>query len=426
MAKETHSGRRQRPWWEAERKRLVPVDGYMIRNFNPDFDIIEEHSPNPLPGMPYVAKGDIWYDVRFEGELPFLLKVRWFERRCLESGELTRRRWLNERLAEKVGRMPTREDLKAITVRTKRKRKLLIRYVRGDLVRRWWDVWFIFGGHDLVYPDYVPEDEVWIDIRQDPREVKFTLHHELHERKNMSKGMRYPTAHRLATASEQKLRSKELPVKRNKNRLVKSDNEPPFFFQKDGVGCGTTSLKSVLWHHGKRLSRKRIDRICGLTEDGIDHEPLAVGATRIGANAFMKDEGTLSELRFFLEQGYPVIVGWWSYDEEEEAEGYGPFDPKWNLEEREEWDCGHYSVLFHMSEHYVWLMDPQLFTLHDGTTVKGGERRMSIAEFLERWNDTDGSDYKPVQRWYLVVNFDGKTFAGRFKGGKDYLPEGRG
>jgi len=177
-----------------------------------------------------------------------------------------------------------------------------------------------------------------------------------------------------------------------------------------------------LWHHGKRLSKKKLNELCGMTEDGIDHEPLAIGATKTGAHAFAKAEGTLSELRHFLKEGYPVIVGWWSIQPDEAKMGYGPFDPKWDRDTREEWDCGHYSVLWRMNEKSVWLMDPQLFK-KNGKLVRGGIRRFSTDDFLKMWNDTDTNEYTEVQRWYLVVNFDGKTFAKRFKGGKDYLPE---
>lgn len=414
-------GRRERPWWKKEGKVIRYVPGYWIRHINPNFDIAEEHSPTPKPGMPYVPENEIWIDERFEGEKHFLLKMLWHERRCPETGEVAMRKWLNERIVAKNGRFPTKADLKAITRKTQRKGGLLIRYVRGELVRKWWDAWFVFGGHAFVYPHYIPENEVWIDIRQDSREVPFTLHHELHERKNMKKGMRYPRAHRLATASEQKLRSRELPIKRKKNRLRPLQVDS--FSQVDGIGCGTTSLKCVSWFHGRKFSRKELDRLCGLTEDGIDHEPLAVGATKTGAYAFMKDEGTLSELRFFLAQGLPVIVGWWSVQPDELEQGYSPvFDPSWDRDTREEMDAGHYSVVFHMSDKYIWLMDPQRFEV-DGEIVRGGERRMRIEDFLKVWNDTDTDEYKHVQRWYLVVNYDDRTFADRLKGGKDYQPQ---
>lgn len=423
MASDKKSGRRKRPWWKKEGKVIHLVDGFQIRNLNPDFSVIEHSSPTPKPGVPYIPEDEIWLDERFEGERDFLLKVLWYERRCPETGERSIRAWLNERLAERTG-PPSRMELREITVKTQRNGKLLVRYVRGEKVRRWWDVWFVFGGHDLIYPAYIPENEVWIDVRQDSREVKYTLHHELHERKNMAKGMSYPKAHRKATASEQKLRSREL-VKRRKRRKSKPKPLDVMGFHQRAAECGNTSLKCVCWYHGKRYSAKRLGELCGLTEDGIDHVPLAVGATRTGAHAFVKDEGSISELRRFLERGYPVIVGWWSILPEEAEDGYLPFDASWDRDKRAEMDAGHYSVVHHITDEWVYLMDPQAFTV-DGETIKGGFRRMRIKTFLDVWYDTDGPDYEKVERWYLVVNYDGKTFADVVKGGKDYLPEGKG
>jgi len=422
MASEKSLGRRRRPWWKAEHKSLVPVDGFAIRNLNPDFGIIDDFSPTPKPGVPYISDDEIWFDERFEGELQQQLRVLWHTRFVQHLPEKVMRAWLNARLAERRGPL-SKLDLREITAkRPKRKGNLLIRYVKGDLIRRRWDVWFIFGGHDLIYPDYIPENEVWIDIRQDPREAKYTLHHELFERRLMKKGMSYAKAHRLATKSEQKLRSREHDRrrKRRKNRL--KPLPVPVFSQADGRSCGTTSLKSVCRFHGKRVSKKTLNALCGLTEDGIDHIPLAKGATKLGAHAFVKAEGTLSELRHFIERGYPVIIGWWSVQPDEAAAGYGPFDPAWDREARAEGDCGHYSVVYHMSEKYVWIMDPQRF-MQAGKLVRGGRRRFRIEDFLSAWYDTDGPEYQKVERWYLVVNFDGKTFGKRFKDGKDLLPE---
>lgn len=421
MAPEKNAGRQKRPWWKKEKKTIQLVDGFSIRNFNPDFDIVEAHSPEPKPGMPYIPPDEIWIDERFEGERDFLLKVLWNERRCKEQSEEAMRAWLNEQLAERKG-PPSRFELREITARpSRREGDLLIRYVRGEKVRRWWDVWFVFGGHDLIYPSYIPENEVWIDIRQDPREIKYTLHHELHERQNMAKGMSYPKAHDKATASEQKQRSLLLTKKRKRQKNHLKALQVPSFSQVDGYSCGTTSLKCVTWFHGKRFSKKQLNDLCGLTEDGIDHDPLAIGATETGAYAFMKEEGTLSELRYFLGKGLPVIVGWWSFSKEDTEEGYGHFNASWDRDAREEWDCGHYSVVFHMSEEYIWLMDPQEFCAN-GEIVKGGERRFRTKDFLKHWYDTDTDDYRKVGRWMLVVNYNKETYSDRFEGGKDFLP----
>ena len=60
----------------------------------------------------------------------------------------------------------------------------------------------------ICLPDYIPKNEVWIDARQDKREIKDTLFHELFERGPMARGMRYNPAHALATKAEKQLRPK--------------------------------------------------------------------------------------------------------------------------------------------------------------------------------------------------------------------------
>ena len=81
-------------------------------------------------------------------------------------------------------------------------RKLLKKYshtvkvwiVNGEAVRGMYFVDFTEGGHDKVYP-FVPKNEVWIDDDVEPKEIRFIVLHELHERALMSKGMKYYKAH---------------------------------------------------------------------------------------------------------------------------------------------------------------------------------------------------------------------------------------
>jgi hypothetical protein len=60
--------------------------------------------------------------------------------------------------------------------------------VNGELVRFFFFIDFTEGGHGFVYP-FVPKNEVWLDDDLNPRERKFVLLHELHERNLMSKWM---------------------------------------------------------------------------------------------------------------------------------------------------------------------------------------------------------------------------------------------
>ena len=79
--------------------------------------------------------------------------------------------------------------------------KLKIWIVDGELVRDFFFVDFTEGGHDKVY-NFVPEKEVWLDDDLSPRERKFVLLHEVHERNLMAKGMKYDEAHKDSSRIE--------------------------------------------------------------------------------------------------------------------------------------------------------------------------------------------------------------------------------
>jgi hypothetical protein len=78
--------------------------------------------------------------------------------------------------------------------------------VDGKKVRNIFDNWFCHGGHCLVYPDYVPNGEIWIDNTSPKNEHDFLLIHELHEYNRMADGETYKTAHPKASKIEYECR----------------------------------------------------------------------------------------------------------------------------------------------------------------------------------------------------------------------------
>ena len=78
---------------------------------------------------------------------------------------------------------------------------LTIWIVNGEAVRDLFFIDFTCGGHNEVY-HFVPKNEIWIDDDMQPKERKFVLLHELHERARMKKGWVYPKAHFEASKIE--------------------------------------------------------------------------------------------------------------------------------------------------------------------------------------------------------------------------------
>jgi ABC-type bacteriocin/lantibiotic exporter with double-glycine peptidase domain len=169
----------------------------------------------------------------------------------------------------------------------------------------------------------------------------------------------------------------------------------PVFTQR-AAECGNTSLKAVCWYHGRRLSARRLGRLAGLTDEGIEHDGMVRAAEAAGARAIARAGATTAELGRWLDRGHPPIVGWWLRDP-----GDAHFDPRWPLRERKRRDCGHFSVVIGLDAGSIWLMDP---TPH-GPAGRAGPRRLPLAEFTRCWYDTDGPGYDLVPRWFLVADF---------------------
>jgi hypothetical protein len=366
----------------ASKKKVRYVDGFAIRNIFPDFDVVESHSSSgdwrgDIP-TPFIPKGELWIDRRFKGEKDFLIEVHRIEQLKRTWPYRKVRAYLKERLCRQGPAPP-------FVVRSYRRDGLTVRMVRGEIVRRHLDPCFIFGGHDLVY-DYIPAKEVWIDIRQDRREVPYTLFHELRERALMKRGWSYDRAHAKATEEERTRRRKEVAKKYPRPLRMKP------FFQTAGH-CGPVSLQIVLARFGREYEQEYLAQLCRTSpETGTDHEWLVRAAEYLGASVHASAGGRLSDLRrFVLKERLPVIVGW-----------YSPSKPrKWKFDPSKDEVEDHFSVMYHLSSTHVYLMDPDAET---------GRRRMSVGRFLKLWWDTDGPDDERVDRWYMVLNFEGRSF----------------
>lgn len=191
------------------------------------------------------------------------------------------------------------------------------------------------------------------------------------------------------------------------------DLRVPVFGQREAE-CGNTSLKSVMWHLGRRFSARALGRMAGMNDEGTNHVGLVEAARRAGASVYERERGSIAELRWFLARGHPAIIGWWTM-----GEGDQHFDPRWTLAQRRELDCGHFSVVSGIDATRVLLMDPQWVPKGNRLCVLG-RVWMPISELQRVWYDTDTDAYTKVERWYMVAHRTDEGFAARFRGGADH------
>lgn len=386
------------------------INGFPIRSINPDFDIINWRKDGRAAPICDIPKNQIWIDERFIDEEAFLLKLYLAEQKYeAEHGSDFKESVFRAFLKKEFTWPGERPSLADLTVRKRRQGRFLIRFVDGSIVRQWIDPWFSFGGHHLIY-DYVPCDEIWIDAKQHPKDAEYTLAHEIREWWLMGRGLPYHEAHDLATKYEKILRVRDMTSKHSHSIMLHMKSH----WQEKPGSCGPASAKILLQYSNKNWSEKVLRQMCGTNSDGTNHYPLIRGLRKTGATVSVKSNATIDDIKKFLQKDMPVLIGMWSPEL-----GELHFDSKWNLNDRRQKDCGHYSVVCGISDRQVTIMDPDNYWIEKGN--KTGRRRMSIGAFLNHWYDTDGKNYKQVKAWMLVINFSDK----QFKGMKNYSPKAK-
>ena len=190
------------------------VDGDYIRtNINEEFTNFGQHYR-----FDFIPKNEFWIDKEYGGgnEAEFyiddMLNINKFMSQGVSHKEAIRRVNIIERKERKkseffrknVGRAEGKtEEIKRV------KKELIKKYskgvkvwvVNGELVRDLFFLDFTEGGHDKIY-NFIPDREIWIDDDVSPKERKFILLHEIHERNLINKGLDYNFAHRLSSREE--------------------------------------------------------------------------------------------------------------------------------------------------------------------------------------------------------------------------------
>jgi hypothetical protein len=127
------------------KRRVRFVNGFSMRYMVPDLDICIWREKEGMVRTSFVPKDEIWIDWRYKREAQLLIDSMRIESMPRFEGApyAEVRRELNSRLCKR-GKTPD------FVVRKERHGALTIKYVKGDIVRLYFDPAFIFGGHDLV------------------------------------------------------------------------------------------------------------------------------------------------------------------------------------------------------------------------------------------------------------------------------------
>lgn len=159
------------------------------------------------------------------------------------------------------------------------------------------------------------------------------------------------------------------------------------FEQSKGL-CGPASLKILLSYFGKNYTEEQLAGLGGATQDsGTEHEGMISAIKELGGFVFVKEEGTIEELEYFIkEEKLPIIIGW--------------FDK----------DGDHYSVVVNITDKNIIIVDP---------ATNEPERWIDREKFSNIWFDFVGKENKILSwGWYMVVSFEKKKF--KTKGGYYY------
>jgi len=212
------------------------VDGKYIRdNIDEEFTNFGQHYR-----FKFIPKDELWIDEEeVPGEEKYYIDYLLVENRLMAKGKkydeavdkanvIERRERKKDYLIKKGIQTKKRreEDIEFVHKKLldKYNQKVKIWIVDGEAVRDLFYIDFTEGGHGYVY-SFIPKDEVWIDDDLEPKEIKFVLLHELHERNLIIKGLNYANAHKESSEIEYYCRHHLEEIDKKLKEEIKKNNE---------------------------------------------------------------------------------------------------------------------------------------------------------------------------------------------------------
>src|SRR6266852_2179345 len=192
-------------------RKIRYVDGFAVRNtLDPNFEASNHRTTSidlPYPKF-YIHEGEYWIDYPLKDETDFLLKVEDYYDNPNINEKIKKKRGAGDYIdlqRDYIKELCLKGPVPNFVVKVEEKDGVKIVHVNGTIVRLYLDPEFVFGGHGYVY-SYIPKDEVWVDVKMDPRETKYVILHEVLERDLMKNGKTYDAANDYAIAAEKEQR----------------------------------------------------------------------------------------------------------------------------------------------------------------------------------------------------------------------------
>lgn len=135
--------------------------------------------------------------------------------------------------------------------------------------------------------------------------------------------------------------------------------------------CGVSASQAVLNYYGTDVREDQLAQRFGTTEtSGTSPNQIVTGLESYGLVATMREDTTLDDLRWNIQQQIPTMVAIQAW-----LEKYPPQD--WSME----WESGHWIIVIGMDDSNVYFEDP---------SILGSRGWLSHSEFLARWHDYTG------------------------------------
>jgi ABC-type bacteriocin/lantibiotic exporter with double-glycine peptidase domain len=159
--------------------------------------------------------------------------------------------------------------------------------------------------------------------------------------------------------------------------------EVPYYHQKKEYTCGPAVLKMVFDFFDVHLKEEKLKKEMRTSKKrGTKHERLIKTALREGFYCYVHDNSSISQIKHFVEVGFPVIVHY--------------IEPSSN--------DGHYSVVVGYKRNKLIMNDPW----------NGENYKIKLKEFEKRWHSQENSKQK---RWIIVLSKN------KFNLGRQYSPK---
>jgi len=157
----------------------------------------------------------------------------------------------------------------------------------------------------------------------------------------------------------------------------------PIIYQCNNSACGIACVQSILGFYDNHIYQEELyNELKFDKNEGTYIDNIINFFNKNNYECYHKVDTNINTIKNLIKNGIPVLTVFQAWNN------------KKNINWRDEWNSGHYSIIIGIDDNNIYMMDP---------SIQGNYGYIPIKDFISRWHDYDNK--KKYKQWICAIYY---------------------